>query len=144
MTGWVLSHRHRYVTDLIVSSAATRDGAWCNFHRFFSRYKWSLDDVCRVTARLVIDTLVPRDAVITLAVDDTLCRKRGLGLYEPAARHSGVGRPRKKGSRLPSIAEWADDPRNRGRLRKSTSTDCAPRCAGSGRTRCSTESARIG
>ena len=32
-------------------------------------------------------------------------------LYEPAARHAGVGRPRKKGARLPSITEWADDPR---------------------------------
>jgi hypothetical protein len=85
MTGWVLWHR--YVTDLIVSSDATDQGAWCNFHRFFSRYKWSLDEVCRVTAKLVIDTLVPRGAVITLAVDDTLCRKRGLGLFGAGMHH---------------------------------------------------------
>jgi hypothetical protein len=90
MTGWVLSHRHRYITDLIVSSDATRDGAWCNFHRFFNRYKWSLDEVCRVSARLVVDSLVPREAVITLAVDDTLCRKRGLGLFGAGMHHDAL------------------------------------------------------
>lgn len=87
MTGWVFSHRRRYVTDLIVSSNATRDGAWCNFHRFFNRDKWALDEVCRVTVRLVVDSLVPRVAVITLAVDDTLCRKRGLGLFGAGMHH---------------------------------------------------------
>ena len=90
MTGWVLSHRHRYVTDLIVSSDATRDGAWCNFHRFFNRYKWSLDEVCRVTAKLVISTLVPPGTLITLAVDDTLCRKRGLGLFGAGMHHDAL------------------------------------------------------
>jgi hypothetical protein len=88
MTGWVLWHR--YVTDLIVSSDATDQGAWCNFHRFFSRYKWSLDEVCRVIAKLVIDTLVPRGAVITLAVDDTLCRKRGLVLFGAGMHHDAL------------------------------------------------------
>jgi len=91
VTGWVLSHRHRYVTDLIVSSDATRDGAWCNFHRFFNRDKWSLDDVCRVTAKIVVATLVPPGAIITLAVDDTLCRRRGLGLFGAGMHHATRG-----------------------------------------------------
>ena len=90
VTGWVLSHRHRFVTDLIVSSDATRDGAWCDFHRFFNRYKWSLDDVCRVTAKIVVATLVPPGAIITLAVDDTLCRKRGLGLFGAGMHHDAL------------------------------------------------------
>lgn len=104
MTGWVLSHRHRYVTDLIVSSDATRKGAWCNFHRFFNRYKWSLDDVCRVTAQLVVATLVPPGALITLAVDDTLCRKRGLGLFGAGMHHDPL--LSSKGLRLVS---WGHD-----------------------------------
>ncbi len=57
MMGWVLSHRHRYISDLIVSSDAKRDGDWSRFYRFFNRYKWSLVDVCEIVARLVINTL---------------------------------------------------------------------------------------
>ncbi len=87
MTGWVLSHRHRYISDLIVSSDATRDGDWSRFYRFFNRYKWSLDDVCEIVARLVINTLVPSDAVIVLAINDTLCRKRELGLFGAGMHH---------------------------------------------------------
>jgi len=87
MTGWVLSHRHRYVSDLIVSSGATRERDWSAFYRFFNRYKWSLDAVCRQVARLVVGVLVPADAVILIAVDDTLCRKRGLGLFGAGMHH---------------------------------------------------------
>jgi hypothetical protein len=35
-TGWCLSHRHRYVTELIQSSGATRRGHHSRYHRFFS------------------------------------------------------------------------------------------------------------
>ncbi len=87
MTGWILSHRHRYISDLIVSSDATRCGDWSAFYRFFNRYRWSLDAVFRQVMRLVISTLIPRDAVIILAIDDTLCRKRGLGLFGAGMHH---------------------------------------------------------
>jgi len=89
MTGWVLSHRQRFVSDLIVSSDSThRD--WSAFYRFFNRYKWSLDDLCWQVARLIVLTLVPPDVVITLAIDDTLCRKRGLGLFGAGMHHDAL------------------------------------------------------
>lgn len=87
MTGWVLSQRHRFISDLIVSSNSTRKGAWCNYYRFFNRYKWSVDQVCRVLLMLILTRLVPANAVIILAVDDTLCRKRGLGLFGVGMHH---------------------------------------------------------
>ena len=43
MTGWVLSHRHRFVTDLIISSGSVEKRHFSNYHRFFSQYAWSLD-----------------------------------------------------------------------------------------------------
>jgi len=36
MTGWVLTHRRRFVTDLIWSSGSTRKGHHSRYHRFFS------------------------------------------------------------------------------------------------------------
>ena len=104
MTGWVLSHRHRYISDLIVSSDATRDGDWSRFYRFFNRYEWSLDAVCRVVARLVVNTLVPPDAVIVLAIDDTLCRKRGLGLFGVGMHHDPL-----ISSRGLKLVSWGHD-----------------------------------
>jgi len=104
MTGWVLSHRHRFVSDLIVSSDATCGRDWSAFYRFFNRFKWSLDAVCRQLARLVVAALVPADAVITIAVDDTLCRKRGLGLFGAGMHHDPLLSSKKR-----KLVSWGHD-----------------------------------
>lgn len=86
MTGWVLSVRHRYVTELIYASDNIDNGHWSRFHRFFSHNAWSLDAVCMTIASLLIDAFVP-EGVIVLALDDTLCRKRGLNLFGAGMHH---------------------------------------------------------
>ncbi|MEZ6099087.1 MAG: hypothetical protein R3E01_08950 [Pirellulaceae bacterium] len=43
MSGWILSVRHRYVTDLIVSSDSVGNGHFSDYHRFFSRAVWDND-----------------------------------------------------------------------------------------------------
>ncbi|MFT5322835.1 MAG: hypothetical protein ACI8P0_000676, partial [Planctomycetaceae bacterium] len=48
MTGWILSTRHRYVTDLIVSSDSVGDGHFSDYHRFFSQAAWKIDDLWRL------------------------------------------------------------------------------------------------
>lgn len=96
MTGWVLLHRNHQVTDPNVSSDATRAGACCNFHWFSNRYRWSLDQISHATARLKVDSLMAMDPMITLAVDDTLCHKRGLGIFGVDMHHDAqpeVDRP---------------------------------------------------
>jgi hypothetical protein len=35
MTGWLLSHRHRFLTELIRSSGSTHTGHHSRYHRFF-------------------------------------------------------------------------------------------------------------
>jgi hypothetical protein len=100
MTGWLLSHR--FVSDLIVSSNATRTVAWANYYRFFNRYKWSLDHVCEKYARLVVRVLVPADAVIMPSVDDTLYHKRGLSLFGVGMHHDA-----RLSSKRVTIFSWA-------------------------------------
>jgi fatty-acid desaturase len=80
ITGWILSQRHRYVTEIIFSSGHVGHGHWCRFHRFFSHAAWDIDTFSMYLAKLVVTILAP-GALIFWAVDDTLCRKRGLTLY---------------------------------------------------------------
>lgn len=104
MTGWVLSHRHRFVSDLIVSADATRRRCFSSYYRFFNRFNWSLDLVFQQVARLIVATLVPADAVITLAIDDTLCRKRGLGLFGAGMHHDPL-----LSSKKMKLVSWGHD-----------------------------------
>src|SRR5512135_3920954 len=70
-TGWCLTHRHRYVTELIQASGATQRGHHSRYHRFFRNAAWALDDLYEVLARRAVATVFP-DGVIPTGVDDTL------------------------------------------------------------------------
>jgi hypothetical protein len=86
LTGWALSCRHRYITECIFTAGQVGIGHWSCYHRFFSHYVWSLDGLCQVLARLLLERFAP-DGPILLAGDDTLCRKRGLGLFGAGMHH---------------------------------------------------------
>ncbi len=104
MTGWILSHRHRYVTDLILSSDSVGNGHFSDYHRFFSHASWSIDQLWRLLAGLLIKGLIGSDAVILLAGDDTLCRKRGLGLFGVGMHHDPL-----ISSKAKKLVSWGHD-----------------------------------
>lgn len=87
MTIWILSTRHRYVTDLIVSSDSTTNGHSTDYHQFLSPAVWDIDHLWKLLARLVVNSLIGQDAVIILLGDNTLCRKRGLGIFGSGMHH---------------------------------------------------------
>lgn len=103
MTGWVLSHRRRFVTDLIWSSGCTRKGHHSRYHRFFSQASWCLDCLCCVLARMLVAVFAPT-GLIELAVDDTLCRKRGLTVYGTGMHHDPL-----ISSRAKPLTSWGHD-----------------------------------
>ena len=103
MTGWCLSHRRRFITELIQSSGSTHRGHFCRYHRFFSSASWSLDLVWRVLARVLVTTFAPT-GLIELAGDDTLCRKRGLTLYGAGMHYDPL-----ISSRAKSLVSWGHD-----------------------------------
>ena len=86
LAGWTLSQRHRFITELIFSSGNVRNGHWSRFHRFFSHAAWDIDLLSLHLARLVVSVLCP-GALLLWAVDDTLCRKRGLSLFGAGMHH---------------------------------------------------------
>jgi len=103
MTGWVLSPRHRYVTDIIFSGGNVDNGHWSRFHRFFSHAAWDLDVVSLHLAKLVVRVLAP-GAALSWAVDDTLCRKRGLTVYGTGMHHDPL-----ISSRAKPLVSWGHD-----------------------------------
>jgi hypothetical protein len=85
-TGWCLSFRRRFVTELIQSAGAVQDAHHSRYHRFFSNAAWSIDDLYEALAREAIATFYP-EGTIEAGVDDTLCRKRGLTIFGTGMHH---------------------------------------------------------
>jgi hypothetical protein len=103
VTGWLLSHRHRYITEVIFSCGQVGIGHWCRFHRFFSHAAWDLDTFSMTLAKLVVTILAP-GATLLWAVDDTRCRKRGLTLYGAGMHYDPL-----ISSRAKSLVSWGHD-----------------------------------
>lgn len=104
MTGWILSVRHRYVTDLIISSDSVGNGHFSDYHRFFSQAVWDIDHLWKLLAQLIVNSLVGADATIVLSGDDTLCRKRGLGIFGTGMHHDALSSSKSK-----KVCHWGHD-----------------------------------
>jgi hypothetical protein len=103
LTGWALSSRHRFITECLFTASQVGIGHWCRFHRFFSHYSWSLDDLSQILCRLLIQRFAA-DGPIHLAADDTLCRKRGLGLFGAGMHHDPL-----LSSKALKVFSWGHD-----------------------------------
>jgi hypothetical protein len=103
MAGWVLSPRRRFVTELIWSSGSTRRGHHSRYHNFFSKSVWNLDSLSWGVAKLLVVAFAPT-GIIELAVDDTLCRKRGLTVYGTGMHHDPL-----ISSRAKPLVSWGHD-----------------------------------
>jgi hypothetical protein len=103
LTGWCLSFRQRFITELILASGSTHDGHHSCYHRFFSDAVWSLDCLWYYLARLLLATFAPF-GLVELAGDDTLCRKRGLTIYGGGMHHDPL-----LSSRALKVMSWGHD-----------------------------------
>jgi DDE superfamily endonuclease len=103
VAGWILSQRHRFITELIFSGGHVGIGHWARFHRFFSHAAWDIDTFSLALARLVVTILAPGSQLLW-AVDDTLCRKRGLTLYGAGMHYDPLISSRPK-----ALVSWGHD-----------------------------------
>lgn len=79
LTGWVLAHGPRAVTEALVVTDVSARRHWEAFHRFFSRGSWSPDVLgfnvfSRLQRRLVRGTL-------RVVIDDTIASKKGPHVF---------------------------------------------------------------
>jgi SRSO17 transposase len=92
--GWLLCQGRRTVTEVICAAGLNGVRHHSAFHRFFSRARWALDETGRVVALMAVALLAP-DGPVLLAVDDTLCRKRGRKIFGVGMHHDPLLSSRK-------------------------------------------------
>jgi len=85
-TGWCLSPRHRYITEMIQAANAVHRGHHSRYHRFFSNAAWSVDDLYDALAIRAVGDFYP-EGILVGGLDDTLCRKRGLTIFGTGMHH---------------------------------------------------------
>ena len=86
-----------------MGTSATGNGYWSRFHRFFSHAAWDIDTFSLFLAKSVLTILAP-GATFLWAVDDTLCRKRGLTLYGAGMHYDPLISSRSK-----ALVSWGHD-----------------------------------
>src|SRR5262249_33669137 len=82
---------------------SSRKGHHSRYHRFFSHAAWCLDTLSLCLVWLLVAGFAPT-GLITLAVDDTLCRKRGLTVYGTGMHHDPL-----ISSRAMKLVSWGHD-----------------------------------
>lgn len=97
VTGWVFAGR-RTVTGMILAAGPAADKHFSSYHRVFSAARWSLDAVGLAVFALIEPWL---RGTVMLALDDTLCRKRGLKMFGTGMHHDPL-----LSSRGKAITNW--------------------------------------
>jgi hypothetical protein len=75
--GFFAQPGRRTVCGMLAGAALSRAWPHDRAHFFFSRARWSADDLGLAVAKLVTALLVPAGQPVTVAIDDTLFKRRG-------------------------------------------------------------------
>ena len=78
--GFLVRAGRRTVCGMLAGAGLSRAWPHDRAHFFFARARWSADDLGLAAARLVVALLIPAGAPVTIAIDDTLFRRRGKNL----------------------------------------------------------------
>ncbi len=79
----------RTVCGMLTGAGLSRIWPHDRAHSFFSRARWDPDDLGLAAARLVVAVLVPAGQPVTVAIDDTLFRRRGKKVWAASWFHDG-------------------------------------------------------
>jgi len=88
--------RRRTVCGMWAGAGLSRCWPHDRAHYFFARAAWQVDELGLAVARLVVLLLVPAGAAITVAVDDSVFRRRGRRVFGAAWQHDGSSPARNK------------------------------------------------
>ena len=87
--GFVAQTGRRTVCGMLAGAGLSRLWPHDRAHWFFSRARWNADDLGLAAARLVVALLVPAGEPVTVAIDDTLFRRRGKKVWAAGWFHDG-------------------------------------------------------
>lgn len=89
VAGLVAQSVARTVCGVLTGAGLARVWHHARAHRFFSAARWCPHQVGLVVAELVVAPLLPAGALVTVAVDDTLFRRRGRKVHAVGWFHDG-------------------------------------------------------
>jgi hypothetical protein len=87
---WAQTGR-RTVCGMLTGAGLARAWPHHRAHYFFARARWQPGDLGLALARLVVALLVPAGEPVTVAIDDTLFRRRGRKVWAAGWFHDGSG-----------------------------------------------------
>src|SRR6266480_2492415 len=87
--GFLAQTGKRTVCGMLAGAGLARSWSHDRAHRFFSRARWNPDELGLAVARLVVSLLVPAGEPVTVAIDDTLFRRRGKKVWAASWFHDG-------------------------------------------------------
>jgi DDE superfamily endonuclease len=94
--GFLAQTGRRTVTGMLLGARLSTVWSHHRAHRFFSRARWSVDQLGLLLADLIVNLLVDPDAPIRVAVDDTLMRRSGRKIYGAAWHHDPLAAGRRR------------------------------------------------
>lgn len=94
-TGVIANTGAGTVTGMLTGAGPARTWPHDRAHAFFAQAAWSSDTLGLYLSRLIVRTLLPDGAALTVAVDDTLFKKRGKKVFGAGWQHDGAARSEK-------------------------------------------------
>jgi len=87
--GFIAQPGKRTVCGMLTGAGLSRMWSHDRAHYFFSRARWNPDDLGIAVAKLAVSLLVPAGEPVTVAIDDTLFRRRGRKVWAASWFHDG-------------------------------------------------------
>src|SRR5215470_2773783 len=87
--GFLAQTGKRTVCGMLAGAGLSRLWPHDRAHWFFSRARWSADELGVAVARLVAGLLAPAGEPVTVVIDDTLFRRRGKKIWAASWFHDG-------------------------------------------------------
>jgi hypothetical protein len=87
--GFLAQTGKRTVCGMLAGAGLSRIWPHDRAHWFFARARWDPDDLGLAVAKLVVALLVPAGQPVTVAIDDTLFRRRGKKVWAASWFHDG-------------------------------------------------------
>jgi hypothetical protein len=87
--GFLAQPGRRTVCGMLSGAGLARLWPHDRAHSFFSCARWHPDELGLAAARLVVSLLVPAGAPVTVAIDDTLLKRRGKKVWAASWFHDG-------------------------------------------------------
>jgi hypothetical protein len=103
LTGTLLAHGPRTVCSALRLSGEADNAHWSGYHQVLNRARWSPLAASRCLLRLIVESLLPAEAPIEIAIDETLERRWGPQIHKRGHYRDSALSSRKRSVSSPGL-----------------------------------------